>query len=213
VAGATPLPKNRVAGPPPFWPRGGFGHPIRPVWGGRSHPQAFGGGPATPKATKKKKKKKTKWVCAVGGGRTTPKGLGVVVGGPKPPQALGGGPATPNGTNPFRFFFFFFFFFSWWLSGWPDHPQRPGGGFGHPIPAVWGGRSHPLAKKGVVRPPHFWARGWLQPPPTQFLFFFFFFSFLLKKKKKKKKKSEMGQNAVLGKTRRFGRAQNGVVLE
>jgi hypothetical protein len=28
---------------------GGFGHPLRPVGGGRSHPQALGGGPATPK--------------------------------------------------------------------------------------------------------------------------------------------------------------------
>jgi hypothetical protein len=175
VAGATPLPKNGVAGPPPFWPRGGFGHPIRPVWGGRSHPQAFGGGPATPKATKKKKKKKTKWVCAVGGGRTTPKGLGVVVGVAEATPGPWGWSGHPQRHKPISFFFFFF---SWWLSGWPDHPQRPGGGFGHPIPAVWGGRSHPLAKKGVVRPPHFWARGWLQPPPISPPPPFFFFSFL-----------------------------------
>jgi hypothetical protein len=78
----------------------------------------------------------------------------------------------------------------------------PRGGFGHPIPAVWGGRSHPLAKKRVVRPPYFWAKGWLQPPPISPLFFFF--NFFFKKKKKKKLKSEMGQNyAVLGKTALF----------
>jgi hypothetical protein len=181
VAGATPLPKNGVAGPPPFWPRGGFGHPIRPVWGGRSHPQAFGGGPATPKATKKKKK--TKWVCAVGGGRTTPKGLGWL----RPPPTTTPRPLCGCGRRGWLSAqtHFVFFFFSWWLSGWPDHPQRPGGGFGHPIPAVWGGRSHPLAKKGVVRPPYFWARGWLQPPlispPPFFFFFLFLLGFFLKK--------------------------------
>jgi hypothetical protein len=142
VAGATPLPKNGVARPPPFWPRGGFGHPIRPVWGGRSHPQAFGGGPATSKATKKKKKKKNEMGLCRWGWPDHPQGPGCGrMGWPKLPQALGGGPATPNGTNPFRFFFFFFFLVAF---GWPDHPQRPGGGFGHPILAVWGGRSHPL---------------------------------------------------------------------
>jgi hypothetical protein len=87
---------------------------------------------------------------------------------PKPPQALGGGPATPNGTNPFRFFFL--------------------GGFR-------GGRSHPLAKKGVVRPPHFWARGWLQPPSISL-----FFKIFIKKKSKIKngpKLCRFGQNGVV----------------
>jgi hypothetical protein len=34
----------------------------------------------------------------------------------------------------------------------------------HPISAVGGGWSHPLSENGVVRPPYFWARGWLEPP-------------------------------------------------
>jgi hypothetical protein len=186
---------------------GGWSHPLAQKWGGRTTPFLAKGwlrpphtaGMGWPKPApglwgwfdhpeshqekkKKKKKKKTKWVCAVGGGRTTPKGLGWLR--PPPtttPRPLGVVRPPPTAQTHFVFFFFFF---SWWLSGWPDH-----------LPAVWGGRSHPLAKKGVVRPPHFWARGWLQPPPIS-PFFFFLFSFLLKKKK-----SEMGQNyAVLGKT-------------
>jgi hypothetical protein len=28
--------------------------------------------------------------------------------------------------------------------GWPDHPQGLGGGFGHPLQPVGGGRSHPF---------------------------------------------------------------------
>jgi hypothetical protein len=54
--------------------RGGWSHPLRPVWGGRSHPQALGGGSATPKGQKKKRRKEREkeWVWAFGGGRTTP---------------------------------------------------------------------------------------------------------------------------------------------
>jgi hypothetical protein len=160
---------------------------------------AFGGGPATPKATKKKK---TKWVCAVGGGRTTPKGLGVVVGGGRShPRPLGVVRPPPTAQTHFVFFFLGGF------RGGRTTPKGLGvasatpwpkrGWSGHPIFGQGGGSSHPRFP------------------------LFFFFSFLKKKKKKKKKKSEMGQNyAVLGKTasfwakrRRFGRAQNGVVLE
>jgi hypothetical protein len=153
----------------------------RPKMGWSGHP-IFGQGvaSATPKGHQEKKKKKTKWVCAVGGGRTTPKALG---GGPATPydhtQALGGGPATPNGTNPFLFFFFFFF--SWWPFGVAGPP-----------PKAW----------GWLRPPHTGRMGWPKPPPIS-LFFFFFFFFL-----KKKTKIINGP-----KLRRFGRAQNGVVLE
>jgi hypothetical protein len=32
--------------------------------------------------------------------------------------------------------------------GWSDHPLGPGGGFGHSIPAVRGGQSHPQALRG-----------------------------------------------------------------
>jgi hypothetical protein len=90
--------------------RGGWSHPLPKKWGGRTTPflakgwpkppQAFGGGPATPKGQKKKKKKK----------KTKKMGLG------------------------------------FW--GWPDHPLGPGGGFGHHLPVVGGGRSHPQALGG-----------------------------------------------------------------
>jgi hypothetical protein len=167
VAGATPLPKNGVARPPPFWPRGGFGHPIQPVWGGS---QAFGGGPATPKATKKKKKKKKNemGLCRWGW-PDHPQGPGVASATPYDhTQALGGGPATPNDTNPFRFFFFFFFLVAFGVAGPP-----------------------PFWPRGWLQPPRF--------PLFLFLFYFIFFRVFLKKKKKKKLKSEMGQNyAVLG---------------
>jgi hypothetical protein len=193
VAGATPLPKNGVAGPPPFWPRGGFGHPIRPVWGGQSHPQAFEGGPATLKATKKKKKKKTKWVCAVGGGRTTPKGLGWL----RPPPTTTPRPLGVVRPPPTAQTHFVFFFFSWWLSGWPDHPQRPGGGFSHPIPPYGVAEATPWPKRGWSGHPIFGQGGGSSHPR----FPFFFFNFFLKKKKLK---SEMGQNyVVLGKTVSF----------
>jgi hypothetical protein len=49
------------------------------------------------------------------------------------------------------------FFFG--LSGWPDHPQRPGGGFGHP---------------------HTADMGWLATPissPTFYFYFYFYFYF------------------------------------
>jgi hypothetical protein len=52
---ATPFPK--------------MGWPDHPIFG--QGPQAFGGGPATPKGQQKKKKRE-KWVLAFGGGRTTP---------------------------------------------------------------------------------------------------------------------------------------------
>jgi hypothetical protein len=159
--GATPLPKNGVARPPPFWPRGGFGHPIRPVWGGRSHPQAFGGGPATPKATKKKKKKNEMGLCRWGWPWTTatPKGLGWLR--PPPTTQTHLRVVRPPPTAQTHFFFF-----SWWLPGWPDHPQRPGGG-----------RSHPLGKKGWSGHPNFGQGGGSSHPRFPF-FFFFSFSFL-----------------------------------
>jgi hypothetical protein len=100
-------------------------------------------------------------------------------------HALGGGPATPKGQNPFFPFFFFFL----GLLGWPDHPQRP----------VWGGRSHPLAKNGVVQPPHFWEGGGSSHPDLPFFFSFFFFFFFFQKKKKPK----MQNYAVLPKTASF----------
>jgi hypothetical protein len=73
---ATPLPKNGVAGPPPFWPRGGFGHPIRPVWGGRGLWGALPGGGFGHHEShqeKKKKKKKRNGFVPVGVARPPPR--------------------------------------------------------------------------------------------------------------------------------------------
>jgi hypothetical protein len=181
VAGATPLPKNGVAGPPPFW---GWPKPPPGLWGWSGHLESH------------QEKKNEMGLCRWGW-PNHPQGPGVASATPYDhTQALGGGPATPNGTNPFRFFF------SWWLSGWPDHPQRPKpphtGRMGWPKP--------PLGQKGGGPATPFLGKGGGSSHPR---FPLFFFKFLLKKKKKKLK-SEMGQNyAVLG----FGRAQNGVVLE
>jgi hypothetical protein len=72
------------------------------------------------------------------------------------PRSLGVVRPPPKGQNPFFVFFFFFFFLGFW--GWPDHPF--GQGVVRPRPA---------------RPPHFWPRGWLEPPPISFPHFFFFF--------------------------------------
>jgi hypothetical protein len=113
----------------PQGPRGGFGHPLRPVGGGRSHPQALDHPqnckPIFPSF----------FFLAFRGGRTTPKGLG-------------------------------------WL--------RP------PPYGRYGVADHPLAKNGVVGPPHFLG---MEPPRFLSPFFFFLFNFLflnLKKKIKKK---------------------------
>jgi hypothetical protein len=137
----------------PQGPGGGFGHPLRLVGGVRSHP-----------------------------------------------QALGGGPATPKGQNPFFRFLFF----------WPS-------GVAGPPPKAWGGFSHP----------HTVGMGWLATPISSFLlllllllllfFFFFFFKFpssFQKKKKKLKLKPKIPKTTPFwAKQRRFGLAQNGVVLE
>jgi hypothetical protein len=153
------------------------------LWGWPDHPQGHGGG-------------RSHHLRPTGGVRSHP-------------QALRGGPATPKGQNPFFPFFLFFFL---GLLGWPDHPQRPGVASATPIRPVWGGRSHPLAKNGVVRPPHFWEGGGSSHPDSSF--FFFFFNFLLFFKKKKKKKNlKCKTTPFCPKRRRFGRAQNGVVLE
>jgi hypothetical protein len=131
-------------GPPHFWPRGGFGHPIpatpyRPYGGGFGHP-----------------------LRPVGGGRSHP-------------QALGGGPATPKILNPFFCFSVFFFFFFFCLSGWPNHPQRPGGGFGRPHTAGMGWPATPWPKIRWSDHPIFWARGGSSHPDFFPLFSFFFF--------------------------------------
>jgi hypothetical protein len=89
---------------PPPGPRGWFGHPLRPVGGVRSHPQALGGGLATPKG-------QNPFFLffffffffAFRGGRTTPKGLGWLR--PPPYGRYGVAEATP-----------------WPKMGWSSHP-------------------------------------------------------------------------------------------
>jgi hypothetical protein len=141
VARATPCPKNGVAGPPHFWPKGGRSphtgrigvasatpRPlgvVRPpsARGGRSHHQALGGGPATPKIPNPFSQFFF-FLVAFRGGRTTPKGLGVAEATPyrpygggfghplaknvvvRPPHFLGKGWLQPPRFLPFFFFLF-----------------------------------------------------------------------------------------------------------
>jgi hypothetical protein len=170
VAEATPCPKNGVAGPPHFWPRGG-----RPP-----HTGSMGVAEATPRPlgvvrpprkAKKKKKKNVQWVWDFGGGFDHP--LPAVRGGRSHAQALGGWSGHPQRPTHSSVFFFFFFFFGG-LSGWPGHPQRPGGGFGHPHMAGMGWPATPWPKMGWSGHPIFWARS--HPDFFPFFFFFFFFS-------------------------------------
>jgi hypothetical protein len=88
---------------------------------------------------------------ALGGGRTTPKPLGVV----RPPQKA----KKKNNNKKIKVGGFW---------GWPDHPQRPGVasathtvgiGWLKPPPGPWGRSDHP------------------QKPKTHFLFCFVFFFF------------------------------------
>jgi hypothetical protein len=199
-----------VVGPPHFWPRGGFGHPIPAVWGWPKPPQAFGGGPATPKGPKKKKKRGKNGFWPLGVAGPPPRAWRW----PKPPPTAGRGcPKPPPGPRR-----------------WSGHPQRPKpisppppfflGPFGvaGPPPKAWGGFGHPhTAGMGWPKPPlgQKWGgsatpllgRGWLQPPRFPLLFFYFlflfFFNFLLFFKKKKKKKPKMQNYAVLPKTASF----------
>jgi hypothetical protein len=76
--------------------------------GSFGHPQAFGGGLATPKGHKKKKQKKNKK-------QNEFELLGVA----EPPPRAWGWPKPPPTAQTL------FFFFDG-LLGWPDHPQRPG---------------------------------------------------------------------------------------
>jgi hypothetical protein len=177
-------------------------------WGGLTTPFLAKGWPATPYrplgATLKGQKKKKKGKMGLGfwGWPDHPQGPRGGFGHHLP--VVGGGPATPKIPNPF---FLFFFFVLGGLSGWPDHPQRSGVASATPIRPVWGGRSDPLAKNGVVRPPHF-----LGKEPPRFPFFFFFFNFLLFFKIKIKPTMPK-TTPFWAKRRCFGRVQNGVILE
>jgi hypothetical protein len=148
------------------------------LWGWSSHPEW--------PQKKKKKKKNGRMGLAFGGGRTTPLGPGrgfghplrPVGGGRSHPRALGGGPATPKIPNPLHDLFFFFFF---GLLGWLSHPQRPGGGFGHPHTAGMGWPATPWPKMGWSGHPIFWARGGCSHPDFFPLLFFFFLNFFISK--------------------------------
>jgi hypothetical protein len=133
---------------PPHTASMGWPKPPPGLWGWSGHPKSH------------QEKKKMKWVCAVGGGRTTPKGLGVVVGGGQShPKPLGVVRPPPMAQTHFVFFFF--------LGGFRGGrttpkglgvasatPYRPygvaeatpwpkRGWFGHPIFGQGGGSSHP----------------------------------------------------------------------
>jgi hypothetical protein len=116
----------------------------------------------------------------------------------------GRGVVWPPLTAQTHFSLFFFFFFFFGLPGWPDHPQRPRGGFRGGLPGwpatpwpKWGGPATPFFGQGVAPTTP------ISSPPPLFLF--------LNPKKTKNKK----QKKILkcSKLRRFGQAQNAVVLE
>jgi hypothetical protein len=142
------LPRNGVAGPPHFWPRGGrtgrmgVAEATPGLWGWSGHPKG-----------QKKKKKNGKMCFGLWGWPDHPLGPGGGFG--TPPSGRRGGftpgprrwSGHPKGQNPFFRFFFFFFFFG--LSGWPDHPQRPTAGSATPWPKMgWSG--HPISVQGVA---------------------------------------------------------------
>jgi hypothetical protein len=83
-------------------------------------------------------------------------------------MALGGGSATPKGQTHLKKKKKKNLLGPW---GWPIHPQGPRGGFGHPRPAIWGGRSHPFAILGWPATPF----GMAGHPLYFFKVFFFFF--------------------------------------
>jgi hypothetical protein len=135
------LPRNGVAGPPHFWPRGGQATPG--LWGVVWPPR------------KAKKKKNGKMGFGLWGWPDHPLGPGGGFG--TPPTGRRGWPKPPPGPwrwsghpqNPKPIFSFFFFFGPFGVAG--------------PPPKAWGGFSHPYtAKNGSATP--FLGKGWLQPP-------------------------------------------------
>jgi hypothetical protein len=119
-----------------------------------------------PKAPPQKKKKKKNGFWPFGGGRTTPKDLGVDSATPNrpfgvaesTPRSLGVVWPPPKGQNPF----FVFFFFLFGLLGVAGPPPWPWGWFDHLQTGCGGGSSHPL---------------FLPPPLFNIFLFLFFFSF------------------------------------
>jgi hypothetical protein len=134
-----------VAGPPHFWPRGGFGHPHTAVWGWPKPPQAFGGGSATSKGHQEQQQKSGKMGLSYWGW----------FGHPQNPKPIA------------RSFLFFLAFRGGWTTpkshphtasmGWPATPWPKMGWSGHPI--FWA-RSHP---------------DFFPPPPQILFYNFFLF--------------------------------------
>jgi hypothetical protein len=92
----------------PFLAKGWL-RPPHPVWGGRSHPQAFGGCPATPKATKKKKIKiKRNGFVPLGVAGPPPRAWGGFSHPLRPHPGPWGWSGHPQRHKPILFFFFFF---------------------------------------------------------------------------------------------------------
>jgi hypothetical protein len=158
----------------------GFG-----LWGWPDHPQGHGGG-------------RSHHLRPAGGVRSHP-------------QALGSGPATPRGQN--AFFRFFFFFGPFGVAG---PPPKAWGGFGHPHTAGMGWAKPPLGQKWGGPATPFFGQGVAPATPISpslfFIFYYYFlisFLFFFKKKKNLKCKT----TPFCPKRRRFGRAQNSVVLE
>jgi hypothetical protein len=109
----------------PFLAKGWLRSPHTAVWGWPKPPQAFGGGPATPKGHQEKKKK----------GKNGFELLGVA--GP-PPRAWGWLRPPPTAQTHFSLFFFF-------LAFWGGRTTLKGleVASATPIRPVWGGSSHP----------------------------------------------------------------------
>jgi hypothetical protein len=181
----APCPKNGVAGPRHFWPRGGWPLHTGCMGVAEATPRPLGV-VRPPRKAKKKKKRSSNGFRILGVAGPPPRAWGWLRPAPigyrgwlKPRPGPKGGPATPKGQTHSSFF--------WWPFRVVGPPLRAWGWL-----RPWGGRSHPLAKNAVVRPPHFLGKGWFQPPRFPFcvffvfLFFFFFFNFFLFFKNKNK---------------------------
>jgi hypothetical protein len=107
------------------------------------------------------------------------------------------------------------------LWGWSGHPERPPRGRGVASATCWGWSGHPQNPKPIAQSFFFFfgLSGWpdhpdfFPPPPFFYIFYFFNFFFLFLNPKKKKIKKNAKTTPFLAKLRRFGLAQNGVVLE
>jgi hypothetical protein len=183
LAGATPCPKNGVVRPPHFLAKGWPATPYRPYGGFLAKATLRPLGVVRP-PRKAKKKKREKWVWDCGGGRTTPKGLGVASattygrrGWPKPPPGPWGWSGHPQNPKPIFPFFFFFL-------------------VAEPPPKAWGGFGHPhTGRMGVAE---------ATPISLFFIFYFLLFPSFFQKKKIKIKPKMPKTMSFWAKRRSFG---------